>query len=69
MLGATGLSVSMPKIDTARRASGIKLPVLERERIFDRSGRPDYEILRAIIQYFQDYGKAPSPQKRDDVRS
>jgi hemerythrin-like domain-containing protein len=32
------------------------LVVLERElEIFDRSGRPDYEILQSIIQYFQDY--------------
>jgi len=32
------------------------LLVLEHElEIFDRSGRPDYEILQTIIQYFQDY--------------
>jgi hemerythrin-like domain-containing protein len=32
------------------------LRVLEHElEIFDRSGRPDYEILQTIIQYFQDY--------------
>jgi hemerythrin-like domain-containing protein len=34
-----------------------KLPlVLEHElEVFDRSGRPDYEILQTIIQYFQGY--------------
>jgi hemerythrin-like domain-containing protein len=32
------------------------LLVLEHElEVFDRSGRPDYEILQTIIQYFQDY--------------
>ena len=32
------------------------LLVLEHElEIFDSSGRPDYEILQTIIQYFQDY--------------
>ena len=32
------------------------LLVLEHElEIFDRSDRPDYEILQTIIQYFQDY--------------
>ena len=32
------------------------LLVLERElEIFDRSEEPDYEILQAVIQYFQDY--------------
>ena len=32
------------------------LLVLEHElAIFDRGGRPDYEILQTIIQYFQDY--------------
>jgi hemerythrin-like domain-containing protein len=32
------------------------LLVLEHELdVFDRSGRPDYEILQSIIQYFQDY--------------
>ena len=30
--------------------------VLERElEIFDRSGRPDYEVIRAIISYFEVY--------------
>jgi hemerythrin-like domain-containing protein len=32
------------------------LSVLERElEIFDRSGRPDYEVIRAIISYFEVY--------------
>jgi hemerythrin-like domain-containing protein len=32
------------------------LLVLEHElEVFDASGRPDYEILQSIIQYFQDY--------------
>jgi hemerythrin-like domain-containing protein len=32
------------------------LVVLEHElEVFDHSGRPDYEILQTIIQYFQDY--------------
>ena len=33
--------------------------VLERElEIFDRSGRPDYEVIRAIISYFEVYTEA-----------
>ena len=32
------------------------LGVLERElEIFDRGGRPDYEVIRAIISYFELY--------------
>jgi hemerythrin-like domain-containing protein len=32
------------------------LAVLERElEIFDRGGRPDYEVIRAIISYFEVY--------------
>jgi hemerythrin-like domain-containing protein len=32
------------------------LAVLERElEIFDRAGRPDYEVIRAIISYFVVY--------------
>ena len=32
------------------------LSILERElEIFDRSGRPDYEVIRAIISYFEVY--------------
>jgi hemerythrin-like domain-containing protein len=32
------------------------LAVLERElEIFDRGGRPDYEVIRAVISYFEVY--------------
>ena len=32
------------------------LSVLERElEIFDRGGRPDYEVIRGIISYFEVY--------------
>ena len=32
------------------------LRVLERElRIFDRGERPDYEVMLAVIDYFEDY--------------
>jgi len=40
--------------------------VLEHElEVFDRTGRPDYEILQTIIQYFQAIPKAAiTPRKR-----
>jgi hemerythrin-like domain-containing protein len=44
------------------------LLVLEQElQIFDRSERPDYEILQAIIQYFQDYPETCHHPKEDMV--
>jgi len=44
------------------------LLVLEHElEVFDRSEEPDYEILRAIIQYFQDYPENCHHPKEDMV--
>jgi hemerythrin-like domain-containing protein len=44
------------------------LLVLEQElEVFDRSERPDYEILQAIIQYFQDYPESCHHPKEDMV--
>jgi len=44
------------------------LLVLEQElQVFDRSERPDYEILQAIIQYFQDYPERCHHPKEDMV--
>jgi hemerythrin-like domain-containing protein len=57
---AIGRGRSMPKIidlllEEHQNIEKLLL-VLEHElEIFDRSGRPDYEILQTIIQYFQDY--------------
>ena len=42
--------------------------VLEQELdVFDHSEQPDYEILRAIIQYFQDYPETYHHPKEDMV--
>jgi len=35
--------------------------------IFDRSGRPDYEILQTIIQYFQDYPESCHHPKEEMI--
>ena len=44
------------------------LLVLEHElEIFDRSEEPDYEILQAVIQYFQDYPESCHHPKEDMV--
>jgi hemerythrin-like domain-containing protein len=44
------------------------LLVLEHElEIFDRSGRPDYEILQSIIQYFQDYPESCHHPKEEMI--
>jgi hemerythrin-like domain-containing protein len=44
------------------------LLVLEQElQVFDCSERPDYEILQAIIQYFQDYPESCHHPKEDMV--
>jgi hemerythrin-like domain-containing protein len=44
------------------------LHVLEQELgAFDRSDRPDYEILQAIIDYFQDYPETCHHPKEDMV--
>ncbi len=41
------------------------LLALEEElSVVDRKGRPDYEIIKAIVSYFQDYPDClPSPQR------
>ena len=42
--------------------------VLEHElEVFDRSEEPDYEILRAVIEYFQDYPEDCHHPKEDMV--
>jgi hemerythrin-like domain-containing protein len=44
------------------------LLVLEQElEVFDYSDQPDYEILRAIIEYFQDYPESYHHPKEDMV--
>jgi hemerythrin-like domain-containing protein len=44
------------------------LLVLEQElEVFDRSEEPDYEILQAVIQYFQDYPENCHHPKEDMV--
>jgi hemerythrin-like domain-containing protein len=44
------------------------LLVLEQElEVFDSSDQPDYEILRAIIEYFQDYPDSYHHPKEDMV--
>ena len=44
------------------------LLVLEHElEVFDRSEEPDYEILQAVIQYFQDYPERCHHPKEDMV--
>ena len=44
------------------------LLVLEHElEVFDRSEEPDYEILQAVIQYFQDYPESCHHPKDDMV--
>jgi len=44
------------------------LLVLEHElEVFDRSEEPDYEILQAVIQYFQDYPESCHHPKEDMV--
>ncbi len=44
------------------------LHVLERElEVFDQSESPDYEILQAIIDYFQDYPESYHHPKEDIV--
>jgi len=44
------------------------LLVLEHElEIFDRSGRPDYEILQTIIQYFEDYPESCHHPKEEMI--
>ena len=44
------------------------LLVLERElEVFDRSEEPDYELLQAVIEYFQDYPESCHHPKEDMV--
>lgn len=44
------------------------LQVLEHElEVFDSSGRPDYEILQTIIQYFQDYPESCHHPKEEMI--
>ena len=44
------------------------LAVLERElEIFDRGGRPDYEVIRAIVSYFEVYPEVYHHPQEDSV--
>jgi hemerythrin-like domain-containing protein len=44
------------------------LLVLEHElEVFDHTGHPDYEILQAIIQYFQDYPESCHHPKEEAI--
>jgi hemerythrin-like domain-containing protein len=44
------------------------LRVLERELgVFGRGGRPDYEVLRAVIDYFKDYPDSCHHPKEDMI--
>jgi hemerythrin-like domain-containing protein len=44
------------------------LRVLERElSVFDRGDRPDYEVVRAIIDYFKDYPDSCHHPKEDMI--
>ena len=44
------------------------LKVLERElKVFDRRERPDYEVIQAIIDYFQDYPDCCHHPKEDMI--
>ena len=44
------------------------LLVVEHElEVFDRGGRPDYEILQTIIQYFQDYPESCHHPKEEMI--
>ncbi len=44
------------------------LLVVEHElEIFDSGGRPDYEILQTIIQYFQDYPESRHHPKEEMI--
>ena len=44
------------------------LVVLERElEIFDRGGRPDYEVIRAIVSYFEVYPEVYHHPQEDSV--
>src|SRR5215469_1711146 len=46
----------MDRLSQEHRNVEMLLSILERElEIFDRSGRPDYEVIRAIISYFEVY--------------
>jgi hemerythrin-like domain-containing protein len=67
-----GQGLGMPKIidillEEHRNIEKLLL-VLEHElKVFDRSGRPDYEILQLIIQYFQDYPES-CQQETEEAR-
>jgi hemerythrin-like domain-containing protein len=69
---AIGGGPSMPKIidillDEHQNIRKLLL-VLEHElEVFDRSGRPDYEILQSIIQYFQDYPESCHHPKEEMI--
>jgi hemerythrin-like domain-containing protein len=69
---AIGQGLSMPKIidillEEHQNIEKLLL-VLEHElEVFDRSGRPDYEIVQTIIQYFQDYPESCHHPKEEMI--
>ena len=62
----------MPKIidlllEEHRNIEKLLLVVEHELEIFDSSGRPDYEILQTIIQYFQDYPESCHHPKEEMI--
>jgi len=62
----------MPKIvdlllEEHRNIEKLLLVVEHELAIFDSSGRPDYEILQTIIQYFQDYPESCHHPKEEMI--
>jgi hemerythrin-like domain-containing protein len=54
--GSLEAAMIMERLCREHRNIEMLLAVLERElEIFDRAGRPDYEVIRAIISYFELY--------------
>ncbi|WP_245320439.1 hemerythrin domain-containing protein [Bradyrhizobium lablabi] len=54
--GSLAAMTIIERLSREHRNIEMLLGVLERElEIFDRAGRPDYEVIRAIISYFEIY--------------
>lgn len=56
------------RLSREHRNIEVLLSVLERElEVFDRGGRPDYEVIRAIISYFEVYTEVYHHPQEDRV--
>ena len=56
------------RLSREHRNVEVLLSVLERElEVFDRGGRPDYEVIRAIISYFEVYTEVYHHPQEDQV--